>query len=431
METLLSISVAMFAGLMMSRVVKPLKLPAVTGYLIAGLLIGPFVLGALGMDGLGFTSLKKVEGLKIISEVALGFIAFDIGNEFRLSQLKAIGKKATVIAVIQALSATVLVDVSILILHLLMPDKITVPVALTLGAVATATAPAATLMVVNQYKAKGPLVDILLPIVALDDAVGLIVFAVSFGVAKSLSSGVAISIISVLINPMLEVVGSFALGTILGLIYTFVEKFFHSRSKRLSVAITFVILAVALSKLEMRFPGSELEIGFSPLLVCMMLATIFCNICPSSEELMAKTERWTAPLFILFFVLSGAELDLSVFKSGAVVLVGVVYIIFRSAGKILGATFSSKLMKCEPTVQKYLGITLLPQAGVALGMSIQVAAELGQEGAIIRSIILFSVLIYELVGPLLTKIALTKAGEISPKELNPPHPEQKRHRSKA
>lgn len=431
METLLSISVAMFAGLMMSRVVKPLKLPAVTGYLIAGLLIGPFVLGALGMDGLGFTSLKKVEGLKIISEVALGFIAFDIGNEFRLSQLKAIGKKATVIAVIQALSATVLVDVSILILHLLMPDKITVPVALTLGAVATATAPAATLMVVNQYKAKGPLVDILLPIVALDDAVGLIVFAVSFGIAKSLSSGVAISIISVLINPMLEVVGSFALGTILGLIYTFVEKFFHSRSKRLSVAITFVILAVALSKLEMRFPGSELEIGFSPLLVCMMLATIFCNICPSSEELMAKTERWTAPLFILFFVLSGAELDLSVFKSGAVVLVGVVYIIFRSAGKMLGATFSSKLMKCEPTVQKYLGITLLPQAGVALGMSIQVAAELGQEGAIIRSIILFSVLIYELVGPLLTKIALTKAGEISPKELNPPHPEQKRHRSKA
>lgn len=431
METLLSIAVAMFAGLMMSRVVKPLKLPAVTGYLIAGLLIGPFVLGALGMDGLGFTSLKKVEGLKIISEVALGFIAFDIGNEFRLSQLKAIGKKATVIAVIQALSATVLVDGSILILHLLMPDKITVPVALTLGAVATATAPAATLMVVNQYKAKGPLVDILLPIVALDDAVGLIVFAVSFGIAKSLSSGVAISIISVLINPMLEVVGSFALGTILGLIYTFVEKFFHSRSKRLSVAITFVILAVALSKLEMRFPGSELEIGFSPLLVCMMLATIFCNICPSSEELMAKTERWTAPLFILFFVLSGAELDLSVFKSGAVVLVGVVYIIFRSTGKILGATFSSKLMKCEPTVQKYLGITLLPQAGVALGMSIQVAAELGQEGAIIRSIILFSVLIYELVGPLLTKIALTKAGEISPKELNPPHPEQKRHRSKA
>ena len=431
MELLLSVAIALLAGLLMSRVVKPLKLPAVTGYLVAGLLIGPFVRGAAGIDGLGFTSLKKVEALKPISEVALGFIAFAIGNEFRLKQLKAIGKQATVIAIIQALAATLFVDAALLVLHLLMPDKVTVPVAITLGAVATATAPAATLMVVNQYKAKGPLVDLLLPIVALDDAVGLIVFAVSFGIAKSISSGAALSVISVLLNPLLEVTASFLLGTVLGLIYTFVEKFFHSRSKRLSVAITFVIFAVAFSKLHFDFPGTEVEIGFSSLLVCMMMATVFCNICPSSEELMAKTDRWTAPLFVLFFVLSGAELDLSVFRSGAVVLVGVVYILFRSAGKILGASFSSKLVHCSPTVQKWLGITLLPQAGVALGMSITVAAQLGEEGAIIRSIILFSVLIYELVGPLLTKIALTKAGEIAPKETNPPHPEPKRHRAQS
>ncbi len=431
MELLLTIAVAMFAGLLMSRVVKPLQLPAVTGYLVAGLLIGPFVLGALKIDGLGFTSLAQVERLKPISEVSLGFIAFAIGNEFRLSQLKAIGKQAAVVAVIQALSATLLVDAALLVLHLLMPDKITVSVAITLGAVATATAPAATLMVVNQYKAKGPLVDILLPIVALDDAVGLVVFAISFGIAKSISSGAALSIISVLLNPMLEVVASFALGTILGLVYTFVEKFFHSRSKRLSVAITFVIFAVAFSKLHFTFPGTEVEIGFSSLLVCMMLATVFCNICPSSEELMGKTDRWTAPLFILFFVISGAELDLSVFKYGSAILAGVVYILFRSAGKILGDGVSSKMMKCSPTIQKWLGITLLPQAGVALGMSITVASQLGEEGRIIRSIILFSVLIYELIGPMLTKIALTKAGEITPKELNPPHPEQKRHRAKA
>ena len=420
----------MFAGLLMSRVVKPLQLPAVTGYLVAGLLIGPFVLGALHIDGLGFTSLEQVDRLKPISEVALGFIAFAIGNEFRISQLKTIGKQATVVAIIQALSATLFVDASLIVLHFLMPDKVTVPVAITLGAVATATAPAATLMVVNQYKAKGPLVDILLPIVALDDAVGLVVFAVSFGIAKSISSGAAVSIISVLLNPLLEVTASFALGTILGLIYTFIEKFFHSRSKRLSVAITFVIFAVAFSKLHFSFPGTEVEIGFSSLLVCMMLATVFCNICPSSEELMAKTDRWTAPLFILFFVVSGAELDLSVFKYGSVVLIGVVYIVFRSAGKILGAAFSSRLMKCSSTIQKWLGLTLLPQAGVALGMSITVSSQLGQEGRIIRSIILFSVLIYELVGPLLTKIALTNAGEISPKELNPPHNEPKRHRAK-
>ena len=429
MEVLLSIAVSLLAGLLMSRVVKPLKLPAVTGYLVAGLLIGPFALGAVGIDGLGFTSFSQVDALKPISEVALGFIAFAIGNEFRLKQLKAIGRQAAVIAVLQALSATILVDVALLILHLLMPDKVTVPVAITLGAVATATAPAATLMVVNQYKAKGPLVDLLLPIVALDDAVGLVVFAISFGIAKSLSSGTALSIVSVLLNPMLEVTASFALGTVLGLIYTFIEKFFHSRSKRLTVAITFVIFAVAFSKLHFDFPGTEVEIGFSSLLVCMMMATVFCNICPSSEELMAKTDRWTAPLFVLFFVISGAELDLSVFKDGAAVLVGIIYILFRSVGKMGGAAISSKWMKCSPLIQKWLGITLLPQAGVALGMAITVAAQLGAEGAIIRSIILFSVLIYELVGPMLTKIALTKAGEIEPKETNPPHPEQKRHRA--
>ena len=415
MTMLLSIAVALFAGLMLSRVVKLVKLPAVTGYLIAGLLIGPFVLGRLQIPGLGFISFGEVERLKPISEVALGFIAFAIGNEFRVSQLRVIGRQATVIAVIQALAATVLVDLSLLLLHLLMPEKVSVPAAITLGAIATATAPAATLMVVNQYKAKGPLVDLLLPIVALDDAIGLIVFAISFGIAKTFASGAELSMISVLVNPLLEVLASLALGSLLGLLYTYIERFFHSRSKRLCVAITFVILAVSLSMLEFKFPGSELELGFSSLLVCMMLGTIFCNICPSSEELMAKTDRWTAPLFVLFFVISGAELDLSVFRNLTCVLIGLVDIVFRSAGKICGAGVGSRLMKCSPSVQKWLGLTLLPQAGVALGMSITVA-ELGPEGATIRSIVLFSVLIYELVGPMLTKIALTRAGDIHPKE---------------
>ena len=419
MEVLLSIAVAMFAGLLMSRVVKPLKLPAVTGYLIAGLLIGPFVLGRLGVDGLGFTSFNAVEAMKPISEVALGFIAFNIGNEFRLSQLRIIGKQATVVAIVQALSATVLVDACLLGLHFLMPDKITVPVAITLGAIATATAPAATLMVVNQYKAKGPLVDILLPVVALDDAVGLIVFSVSLGIAKSLQGGTSVSAVNILVNPLLEVFASFAMGAMLGLVFTFVERYFHSRSKRLCVAVTFVILAVSLSMLEIRIPGTQIEFGFSSLLVCMMMATIFCNICPNSEELMSKTDRWTAPLFVLFFVISGSELDLSVFRDVSAVLIGVVYILARSTGKYFGAAVSTRLTKCQPQVQKWLGITLLPQAGVALGMSITVAEQLGQDGAIIRSIVLFSVLIYELVGPTLTKMALTKAGEIQPREVTP------------
>ena len=415
MRTLLSLSVAVLAGLLMTRVAKPLKLPSVTAYLVAGVLIGPYCLGLLGIEGLGFPTQESVDSLSLISEVALGFIAFSIGSEFRVSELKHTGKQAFVIGVLQALAATFLVDIALIVIALLTNGRLSIAQAITLGAIATATAPAATLMVVRQYKAKGPLVDLLLPIVALDDAVGLIVFAISFGIAKTFTSGAALSIVSVLVNPLLEVVASVALGSLLGSIYTYVERFFHSRSKRLCVAITFVIMAVSLSMLDFKFPGSELELGFSSLLVCMMLGTIFCNICPSSEELMAKTDRWTAPLFVLFFVISGAELDLSVFSDVTCVLIGIVYIVFRSAGKIFGAGISSKFMKCEPLVQKWLGFTLLPQAGVALGMSITVA-ELGSEGAIIRSIVLFSVLIYELVGPMLTKIALTKAGEIHPKE---------------
>lgn len=404
------------AGLLMSRLAKVLKLPAVTGYLVAGLLIGPYALGRLGVNGLGFVSMAQAESLDIISDVALGFIAFSIGNEFRISQLRQIGKQAAVIAVFQALMATLFVDVLLVVLHLFLGEKLPISTCITLGAIATATAPAATLMVVNQYKAKGKLTSLLLPIVALDDAVGLIVFAVSFGIAKALASGAAVDVITVLVNPALEIFSSLLLGAAMGGLFTFAERFFHSRSKRMCISITFVFLTVALSMLHVQIPGSEIEIGFSSLLVCMMLGSVFCNICDFSEELMAKVDRWTAPLFILFFVLSGAELDLRVFADWAVIGIGLVYILARSAGKYFGASWSSAFMKCDANVQKYLGITLFPQAGVALGMSITVAAQLGAEGAIIRNIALFAVLVYELVGPALTKIALTKAGDIQPRE---------------
>ena len=410
MNTLLSLSMALFVGLMLSRLAKLLKLPAVTAYLIAGILVGPYVLGSFGIEGLGFVSMEQVKAYGILSDVALGFIAFSIGNEFRLSQLKKTGKQATVIGILQAVFTTLLVDAVLIGLHFAMPDKLPLPAAIVLGAVASATAPAATLMVVRQYKAKGPLTDILLPIVALDDAVGLVVFAVSFGVAKALIHG-NVDILSVVLEPILEVVLSLALGLVMGLLFTFFEKFFHSRSKRLSMSVTFVFLTVALSMLEFEIGG--IHIAFSSLLVCMMLGTVFCNFCDFSEELMDRVDRWTAPLFILFFVLSGAELELSVFTDAAIVIIGIVYIASRSAGKYLGAYFSSKAVKCEPNIVKYLGITLLPQAGVALGMAIK-AHELGAEGMIVANITLFAVLIYEIVGPLLTKISLQKAGEIIP-----------------
>lgn len=412
MQLLLSLSVALFAGLLLSRLAKLVKLPAVTAYLVAGILIGPYLLGALGIKGIGFVSMEDIKSYSILSDTALGFIAFSIGNEFRLSSLKQTGKQAAVIGIVQAVFTTVLVDAALIGLHFLMPDKLPLPSAIILGAVASATAPAATLMVVRQYKAKGPVTQILLPIVALDDAVGLVLFAVSFGVAKALMNG-QVDVLSVVVEPILEVVLSLGLGAVMGYLITFFERFFHSRSKRLAISVTFVMLAVALSMLEFHIGG--IHIAFSSLLVCMMMGTLFCNTCDFSEELMDRLDRWTAPLFILFFVLSGAELELSVFTDVAVVAIGLIYILTRCLGKYFGASFSARATKCDPNIVKYLGITLFPQAGVALGMAIK-AQTIGAEGAIVANITLFGVLIYELVGPLLTKISLQKAGEIKPEE---------------
>ena len=410
MEILISLSIALLSGLLLSRLAKLAKLPAVTAYLVAGILIGPYCLGAFGVKGLGFISMADVESYSIVCDVALGFIAFSIGNEFRLTQLKKIGKQATIVGIFQAVATTLLVDAALIGLHFLIPETLSLPAAITLGAIASATAPAATLMVVKQYKAKGAVTDILLPVVALDDAVGLVLFAISFGVANALGAG-AVSVVSVLVEPMLEVILSLALGATMGFAFQFCERFFHSRSKRLSVSIAFVMLTIGLSMLKFNIGG--VHIAFSSLLVCMMLGTIFCNICDFSEELMERVDRWTAPLFVLFFVLSGAELELSVFADIMIILVGVVYIASRSAGKCSGAYLSAKLSKCDPNVVKYLGITLLPQAGVALGMAMKASA-LANGGALVANITLFAVLVYELVGPMLTKIALTKAGDINP-----------------
>ena len=410
MKALLSLAIAMFAGLMMTRLLKKTHLPDVTAYLIAGVLIGPCFIGALGIPGIGFESYEELEGVGLISDVALGFIAFSIGNEFRLSQLKETGKQALVIGILQAVTATVLVDIALLIFHFIRPDVLTVPAAITLGAIAAATAPAATLMVVRQYKAKGPLTDLLLPIVALDDAVGLVLFAVSFGIAKALSSGV-VDLYTIVANPIIEITASLLLGAVAGWVMTQIEKLFNSNTNRLAITISFVFLTVALSMISVKI--GPVTLGFSSLLVCMMLGSVFCNLCPLSEEIMENSDRWTGPLMVLFFVISGAELELGVFKELASVLVGIIYMLARSAGKYIGARESAKLMRCDKNIVEYLGITLLPQAGVALGMCVT-ASTLSEDGALIRNIVLFAVLIYELVGPMMTKWALQKAGDIKP-----------------
>ena len=423
-QILLSLAVCMFAGLMMTRVLKRLKLPDVTSYLIAGVLIGTYCIGRFVIGGFSFgfnSEVAPVGSFTIISDIALGFIAFDIGNEFRLKDLKHTGKKATVIGIVQAVVATAIVDIILVGLHFLLiattgVDYLPLPACIILGAIASATAPAATLMVVRQYKAKGPLTDLLLPIVALDDAVGLILFAVSMGVAKALQGG-QLSVISVAVEPLLEILLSLLLGAVLGAILSWIEEHFHSRSNRLTLMITFVFLTVALAMLHFEVDG--IHIGFSSLLTCMMLGTVFCNLCKTSEEMMERTERWTKPLFVLFFVISGAELDLTVFAQPVFILIGMVYILFRSAGKILGSYSSAKVMHCDENTVKYLGITLLPQAGVALGMVSTVAGDAVFGGTVIgntvRFVVLFGVLIYEIFGPMMTKWALTRAGDITEK----------------
>ena len=410
METyLICLAAALVGGLMLSRLTKLLHLPAVTAYLVAGLILGPFCLGALGLSGLGFNSLEQVEALNIITQTALGFIAFTIGNEFRLSQLKTMGRSAITIGVLQAVITTVVTDIVLIVLHLLFPAVISVPCAITLGAIASATAPAATLMVVRQYKADGPLTRLLMLVVAIDDAVGLLLFSVSFGIATALAQS-QVSVLAVVVEPVLEIILSLLLGSFMGWLLNWVEQFFHSRSKRMTISIAFVLLTVGLSMLE--FHIGSVHCCFSLLLVCMMTGTVFCNICDTSEELMDRIDGWTMPLNVLFFVISGAELDLEILSHPVTILVGVIYIIARSAGKFFGAMYSCKLTRQSKPITNNLGITLLPQAGVALGMALTAATL--PDGALARNVVLFAVLIYELVGPALTKRSLLAVGEIKP-----------------
>ena len=406
---LICLAVAMVGGLLLSRLTKLVHLPTVTAYLIAGLLLGPFCIGALKLPGLGFNSLAQVEGMSIITQTALGFIAFTIGNEFRLSQLKATGKKAITIGILQAVITTILVDIVLIVLHLCFPHILSLPCAIVLGAIASATAPAATLMVVQQYKADGPLTRLLMLVVAIDDAVGLLLFSVSFGIATALSHG-QVSILAVVVEPILEIVLSLGLGAVMGWLLNWVEQFFHSRSKRMTISVAFVLLTVGLSTLK--FQIGPVHCGFSLLLVCMMTGTIFCNICPTSEELMERVDGWTTPLNILFFVISGAELDLNVLANPVTILVGVIYILSRSAGKYFGSYGSCRLTAQSKPITDNLGITLLPQAGVALGMALTAATL--PDGALTRNVVLFAVLVYELVGPALTKRSLLAVGEIKP-----------------
>ncbi len=396
----------MAGGLVLSRVVKLLRLPNVTGYLIAGLLVGPCCFNLVNETNLGY--------IKIISTVALGFIAFSIGGEFKLEHLKKLGKSIVTITFCQALFAVAFVMLGLFALKLAFPDQINTPMILLLGAIATATAPAATLMVVKQYRARGIVTDTLLPVVALDDAIGLMVFSICVALAKVFAAGEQLTFMSTVVTPLLEIVLSLATGGALGALLALCMRFFKSRANRLCLMIVAVLVGVGLS--EMKWP---MGLSLSSLLTCMMIGAVFANMRKDSLQILDGTENWTPPLYMLFFVISGAELDLKVIPM--IGIAGVAYILFRSIGKYLGAFTGAALVKADKNVRNYLGLTLLPQAGVAIGMAQVVAntPEFAAQSSQIVTIVLCATLVYELVGPLITKIALTKSGEIekAPKKI--------------
>lgn len=386
MNVLLTIGIAMAAGLLVSRAARLIKLPNVTAFLVAGLLIGPCVSGLISKD--------QAASMGVISEAALGFIAYAIGGEFKLSYLKKIGKAPLTITLFQGLATAFCVDVG------LIACGVDVPLSLLLGAIALATAPAATLMVVRQYKAKGPVTQMLLPVVAMDDALGLMVFSISASVAQGLLGG-EMTVRSMVVAPLVEILGSLGVGAALGLILAYCARFFASRGNKLALSIALVLAGVGLCDMW----------NLSSLLVCMMIGAVMVNLSQQHEVLMEQCDRFTPPLFLLFFVLSGAELDLSVLP--AVGLVGVLYLALRSMGKWGGTMLGALCVHADENVRKYLGLTLLPQAGVAIGMAQLVSARFPTLGTQVNTIVLAGVLVFELVGPIITKMALTKAGEIA------------------
>ncbi len=392
---LLALAIAMAAGLFMSRLVRYVRLPNVTAYLVAGVLLGP-VFGVLDVT--------TTSSLSIISDVALGFIAYSIGAEFKLSYLKNIGVKPIVITCFESAFASLVVFLALNALG--QP----LPVSLTLAAIAAATAPAATLMVIRQYKAKGPVCSMLLPVVAMDDATGLILYAVLSNLAISLDKkGVELNVVSLLLMPLLQIILSLLLGLAIGFLLAFVLRFFHSRGNKLALTLCAVFLGVGLSATNV--------LNLSSLLVCMMIGAALVNLSQGSDAMLEQCDRFTPPLFMLFFVLSGAGLDFSVLTT--VGLVGVTYVLARVAGKVLGATLGAVVEKCDRNIVRYLGLTLIPQAGVAIGMARLAMQDLPEYGAIINAVVLAGTLIYELTGPVITKTALLKAGEITPENAAP------------
>lgn len=393
MHGLYYVGIIILAGMILAKIAGKFKLPDVTGYLIAGIIIGPSVLNLVPRD--------VGASLAIISEAALGFIAYSIGSEINFKELKKVGRTLIIITLCEALLPVALVSLSMIYIF-----KQSVSFSIVIGAIAAATAPAATIMIVRQYKAKGPVVDTLLPVVAMDDGVAIIAFGIAFTVAKNLLSSTGqFSLVQALFLPIWEIVLALLIGFIIGLILCYFIPKVKGEDELLSAVIISIFISI----------GIALFFNVSTLLVCMMIGITVSNLSRNSIRALTIVNRVTPPIFIAFFTLSGIELDLGILRyAGAL---GIGYVVVRAIGKTLGAYIGARITNSSEMVQKYLGITLLPQAGVAIGLSMIAQSVMPELGSTIRTIILASTVIYELIGPVAAKTALIKAGEINLNEI--------------
>jgi len=389
-------AVIIATGLLFGKIAKYLRLPNVTGYLIGGLLIGPSILNIVKEDAL--------PGLEIVSVVALGFIAFTIGNELKFKYFKKVGVKPVIIAFFESFVAVIAVLLG-LIVYFLIIGELTIEnirFALVLSAIAAATAPAATLMVVRQYQAKGHLTETLISVVAIDDSVAVLLFGIFVAIANALNPVGDVSVAMQILHPIFEILISLGIGILIGVVLILGCVWFTGRGNRISLTVASIILTVYLAKVW----------GGSSILAAMVLGLLFTNFSSKQEKVNELIYFFTPPVYVMFFVLSGVELKLSVLVTVGVL--GILYVFLRVFGKICGAYIGAKITKSEKKVQKYLGFALIPQAGVAIGLSLIASTALNPElGSQIRAIVLSATVIYELTGPLITKIILKKAGEIS------------------
>lgn len=387
MDLLLKISIVLFVGVIGGRLAKYLKLPNVTGYLVAGLFIGASFLGTI--------TEQDMASFSIVNEVALAAIAFSIGSEFVLNDMLKVGSSILIITIAEAIGAVILVFI---VTYYGFNQSFAFSIVI--ASMSAATAPAATMMVIRQYKAHGPLTRTILPVVAIDDAVGIMLFGLAMSLAKISIDSTSHSFLQMISAPIIEILGSLLLGFLLGVILTFVANRARSKEELLSTVLASIAASTGLANL----------LNLSPLLTCMMLGATLVNLMHNSNRVFTLITDFTPPIYLLFFTLAGASLDLGILAQ--VGALGVGYVIARATGKILGAFLGAKAVNADDAVVKYLGLSLLPQGGVSIGLSIIVKQELPQFAAAITTVILFSVLVYEILGPILAKIAIEKAGEV-------------------